>query len=188
MVAVFMAYMKRFVLLDRDGTIIVDRVYLADPAGVELLPNAVAGLRRLRELGFGLVLVTNQSGIGRGFFDEATLRRIHDRLVDTLAAEGIALDGIYFCPHVDDDDCGCRKPRPGMAEQALREHGFDAAQSFVIGDRDPDIGLARAIGARSILVRTGGGLETEREKKCVPDYTADDLLAAADWIAQRIGP
>jgi D-glycero-D-manno-heptose 1,7-bisphosphate phosphatase len=178
---------KPFILLDRDGTIIDDGHYLADPNGVALIPNAAAGLRRLRELGCGLVVVTNQSGVGRGFFDLPTLARIHDRLEASLAAEGVTLDGIYFCPHVDEDACRCRKPKPGMAEQAAGEHGFDLSQAFVIGDRDPDIGLARAAGATSILVRTGGGLHTEREKKSIPDYTADDLLDAAEWIAARIG-
>jgi histidinol-phosphate phosphatase family protein len=103
-----------------------------------------------------------------------------------LAAEGIALDGIYFCPHVDEDGCRCRKPQPGMAEQAAREHGFDPAQTFVIGDREPDVGLARAVGATSILVRTGGGAEVERRSTCRPDYTADDLSDAASWIVARL--
>ena len=89
---------KRFVILDRDGTVIVERHYLSDPAQVELLPNAVEGLRHMRELGFGLVLVTNQSGIGRGYFSEAQLTQIHDRLRAALKAEGLTLDGIYYCP------------------------------------------------------------------------------------------
>lgn len=178
---------KTYVLLDRDGTLIVDRHYLADPNGVELLPNATAGLRRLRELGCGLVVTTNQSGVGRGLIPLDALTQIHARLSAMLAAEGITLDGIYSCPHVDDDGCECRKPRAGMAQRAAREHGFDLRRAYVIGDREPDVGLARAAGATSILVRTGGGRETERDGQCTPDHTADDLLAAAEWIAGRIG-
>jgi len=177
--------MKPFVLLDRDGTLIVDRHYLADPDGVELLPGAVTGLRRLRELGYGLIVVTNQSGIGRGRFDAAILANIHERMEAMLVAAGVTLDAIYYCPHVDEDGCRCRKPQPGMAEQAAREHGFDLTQSFVIGDREPDVGLARAVGATSILVRTGGGAEAERRGECRPDYVANDVSDAAEWIAAR---
>lgn len=178
--------MKPYVLLDRDGTLIVDRHYLADPDGVQLFPGVVAGLQRLRELDCGLVVVTNQSGIGRGLFDAATLARIHERMEALLVADGVTLDGIYYCPHVDEDGCRCRKPQPGLAEQAAREHGFDLTRSFVVGDREPDVGLARAVGATSILVRTGGGADTERRGECRPDYTANDLSAAAEWIAAKL--
>lgn len=177
---------RTYVLLDRDGTIIYDRHYLADPAGVELLPGAAAGLRKLRELDCGLIVVTNQSGIGRGYFDEPTLGRIHDRMCELLAAEKIALDAIYFCPHATADACDCRKPKPGMAVQAAREFGFDPRTSFVIGDRPGDVELGRAIGATSILVRTGVGQETERDGSCTPDFVGDDLTAVAEFIAGRI--
>jgi D-glycero-D-manno-heptose 1,7-bisphosphate phosphatase len=176
---------KTIVLLDRDGTIVNDPGYLADPEALVLLDGVAAGLRRLREVGCGLVVVTNQSGIGRGLFDEATLARIHDRLRELLAAEGAPLEAIYFCPHVEEDGCRCRKPQPGMAEQAAREHGFDLRAAYVIGDREADVGLARAIGATSILVRTGMGRKTEDRGECRPDHVADDLRSAAQWIATR---
>lgn len=177
---------KTYVLLDRDGTIIYDRHYLADPAGVELLPGAAAGLRRLCELGCGLIVVTNQSGIGRGYFDEPTLGRIHDRMRVLLAAEKVTLDAIYFCPHTDDDACGCRKPQPGLATHAIRDFGFDPRTSFVVGDKCVDVELGRAIGATSILVRTGSGQETERLARCTPDFIGDDLVQVADWIAKKM--
>lgn len=179
--------MKRtYVLLDRDGTIIYDRHYLADPAQVELLPGAADGLRRLRDAGCGLVIVTNQSGIGRGMFDEPTLGRIHERMHELLAAEEIRLDGVYFCPHVDEAACLCRKPKTGMAEAAARDLGFDLASAFVVGDRWGDVALGRNVGARSILVRTGAGRETETEARFAPDFICDDLAAAAEWIAAKL--
>ena len=152
---------------------------------MELLPGAVDGLRRLAELDCGLVVVTNQSGVARGYFDEPMLARIHARFEALLAAEGIRLDAIYYCPHGSEANCECRKPRPGMALRAAREHGFDLKQAVMIGDRPGDVELGRAVGATSILVRTGVGEETERSGECRADFTADDLRAAAEWIAAR---
>jgi D-glycero-D-manno-heptose 1,7-bisphosphate phosphatase len=165
---------RRYVLLDRDGTLMHDRHYLADPAGIEILPGVIAGLKRLQARGLGLVVVTNQSGVGRGFFDAAAVERVNDKLVELLAAEGITLDGVYYCPHVEADDCRCRKPRPGMVEQAAAELRFESGEAFVIGDREPDLGLGRAIGAVTILVRTGAGLRTETELGGLADYFVVD--------------
>jgi D-glycero-D-manno-heptose 1,7-bisphosphate phosphatase len=173
---------KRFVILDRDGTVIVERHYLSDPAQVELLPNAVEGLRHIRELGFGLVLVTNQSGIGRGYFNEAQLTQIHDRLRAALKAEGLTLDGIYYCPHTPDDDCFCRKPRTGLIERAAKDLLFDPASSVVIGDKASDIMLGQRASATTILVRTGYGAQESIELETPPDYTAEDLLSAAKFL------
>lgn len=177
---------RRFVLLDRDGTVIEERHYLSDPDEVALIPGAAAGLRALREQGLGLVLVTNQSGIGRGYFDRARLAEIHERLIALLAAEDLAFDGIYFCPHTPDDGCACRKPRTGLIEQAAREHGFEPAESFVVGDLPSDVALGRAIGATTLLVRTGHGARTEAEGESSADRVVDDLLAAAHEIRQRV--
>ena len=151
---------RRFVLLDRDGTLIVERHYLSDPDQVELIPGAAAGLRRLRERGLGLAVVTNQSGIGRGFFDAARLAEIHQRLIEMLRAERVELDGIYFCPHHPDEACGCRKPQPALALRAAAELGFDATRAFVVGDMASDVALGRALGATTLLVRTGHGAAT----------------------------
>ena len=152
-----------------------------------LLPRTVEGLRTLQTAGFGLIVVTNQSGIGRGFFDKPALEAVHARMRELLAGENITLDAIYYCPHVEEDKCDCRKPRTGLAEQAAREFGFDAAQTYVVGDKAIDVELAKALGAASILVRTGYGAATERKGNCRPDYVADDLSTAADWILQRAG-
>jgi D-glycero-D-manno-heptose 1,7-bisphosphate phosphatase len=179
---------RRFVLLDRDGTVIVEKHYLSDPDQLELVPGAAAGLRRLAAAGAGLVLVTNQSGIGRGYFDEARLAQIHARLVDALRAEAVALDGIYVCPHHPDDGCACRKPRTGLVLRAAAELGFDPARAFVVGDMASDVALGRALGATTLLVRTGHGQATLARGEARPDHVVDDLGAAARHIEALLNP
>jgi histidinol-phosphate phosphatase family protein len=169
--------------LDRDGAVIRERHYLHDPELVELLPGAAQGLRRLRELGLALVLVTNQSGVARGYFGLEAVAAVHARLAEMLAKEGVALDGVYFCPHGPEDGCGCRKPEPGLALQAERDLGLDLARSFVIGDKCSDVDFGRGIGARSILVRTGYGVEHEQRCGARADAVADDLAQAAEIAA-----
>jgi len=170
---------QRAILLDRDGTILVERHYLADPAGVELLPGAAEGLRGLARLG-PLVVVTNQSGLARGYFDRATLEAIHAEMRRQLAAHGVELAAIEVCPHHPDDGCACRKPRPGLALRAAARLGFDPARAIVIGDKACDVGLGRAIGATTILVRTGYGAREEAARTCRPHLVADDLREAAE--------
>jgi D-glycero-D-manno-heptose 1,7-bisphosphate phosphatase len=177
---------RRFVLLDRDGTIIVERNYLSDPAGVELLPNAAAGLQRMAELNLGLVAITNQSGIGRGMFDVARLEAIHARMVKLLARENVKLDGIYYCPHVPADDCGCRKPRLGMLTRAAAERSFDPSEAFMVGDKPCDIEMGLAAGATTILVQTGYGKEYPADEPSRPHHVAADLLDAADVISKQL--
>lgn len=147
---------QRLALIDRDGTIIVDKVYLSDPNGIEFAPGAIEGLRLLRDAGFALALVTNQSGIARGLFDAATLGKIHDRLKAMLAAEGLAFEAIYVCPHGPGDGCDCRKPQPGMLRQAMRELGSGPDKAVMIGDSEADMGAAKAAGVRAVRVAAGG--------------------------------
>lgn len=149
------------VLLDRDGTIIVERDYLSDPALIELEAGAVEGLRALAQAGWTLVVLTNQSGIGRGYFDLAAAEAVNARVAELLAVEGVSIAGWYLCPHAPGDGCDCRKPRPGMAKQAAEDLGLDLARSWVIGDKRSDVGLADAISARAILVTTGHGQKDE---------------------------
>lgn len=176
---------KRFVLVDRDGTINVEKHYLSDPDQLELYPGIGAALKRLQDAGFGIAVLTNQSGIARGYFDLARLEQIHDRLRALLAAEGVTVDGIYICPHGPDDDCTCRKPLPGMVEQAVAEHGFDPAQAVMIGDKEVDVELGRAVGAETYLVRTGHGAKAAAAGSKA-DYVVDDLVAAADIILKEV--
>src|SRR3984885_13622239 len=147
---------RRRALIDRDGTIIVDKVYLSDPDGIEFAPGAIEGLRLLRDAGFALVLITNQSGIARGYFDAARLEQIHGRLQSMLAAEGIRLKAIYFCPHGPDDGCDCRKPAPGMVTQAMRDLGFRPEEVVVVGDTAADMGAAAAAGVKGVRVGASG--------------------------------
>lgn len=178
---------KRFVLIDRDGTLNVEKHYLSDPDQLELIPGSGAALRRLRELGLGICVVTNQSGLARKYFTPEKLDEVHARLHQLLEAEGASLDGIYVCPHGPDDACECRKPAPGMIRQAAAEHGFDPEFSIVIGDKAADIGLGLAVGAVTILVRTGYGADVEWMGDCDPDYIVDDLPAAAKLIEDLLG-
>ena len=115
---------RRFVLLDRDGTIIVEKHHLTDPRDVELLPGSASGLRALAELGLGLVVVTNQSVIGRGMLSIGGLGAVHDRMIAQLGEHGVSLDGIYFCPHHPDDECSCRKPGTAMVNEAAADLHF----------------------------------------------------------------
>jgi len=177
---------RRFVLLDRDGTIIVERNYLSDPDGVELLPGTASGLRKLAALGLGLVVVSNQSGVGRGYFGAPEVEAVNQRMRDLLRAEGVELDAIYYCPHAPADACPCRKPKPGLIERAAREHGFVPREAFVIGDQPCDVELARGVGATAVLVRTGYGAGVERKEGCAPDLVADDLEAAARAIGRLL--
>lgn len=173
---------KRFVLLDRDGTVIVDKHYLHDPDGVELLPGAAEGLKRMQGMGFGLVLLTNQSGVGRGYFSEEDMHACNQRVVDLLAEEGITVDAVYSCPHTPEDNCRCRKPEPGMMIQASAEMGFDPFEAFMIGDKSADVLLGKNTGAVSILVRTGKGAKEEAVCGEVADHVVDDLDDAAKLI------
>ncbi len=179
---------RRFVMLDRDGTLIVERHYLSDPEQVELLPGAIAGLQHLTRLGLGLILVTNQSGIARGYFSLARLNEVHQRLHDLLAAHKIFLDGVYVCPHLPDNDCSCRKPRTGLVAAAALEKGFDPSEGFVIGDKPCDIELGQAVKARTFLVRTGYGAKHAAEASTQADYIVDNVLDAATIIAQLLAP
>lgn len=174
---------RRFVLLDRDGTLIAERNYLARVEDVELLPGVAQGLRLLNHAGLGLAVLTNQSGLARGYFDRAALDTIHARLTQLLADEGVSLSGIYVCPHAPDDGCDCRKPQPGLAQRAAAELHFDPAACFVIGDKPCDIELGRSLGAVTFLVRTGYGASWEREGLRA-DYIVDDVLAAAHIILE----
>jgi D-glycero-D-manno-heptose 1,7-bisphosphate phosphatase len=167
---------RRFIVLDRDGTIIEEREYLSQPEQVTLIPGAGAALRELQQMGFGLVVITNQSGIARGFFDHGQLERIHRRLEQLLEREGVHLDGVYVCPHVPDDDCDCRKPKLGLLQRAAKDLGFSLEGIIVIGDKASDMEMGRTAGALTFLVRTGYGAQVETE--AAADFVVNDLAAA----------
>ncbi|HWP57482.1 MAG TPA: D-glycero-beta-D-manno-heptose 1,7-bisphosphate 7-phosphatase [Candidatus Acidoferrales bacterium] len=178
---------RRFVVLDRDGTLIEEREYVSDPDEVRLIPGAGQALRELSQMGFGLVVITNQSGVGRGFFDDVQLRSVHGRLNELLEAEGVRLDGLYVCPHKPDDGCDCRKPKLGLLKKAAQELDFRLENCVVIGDKISDIEMGRAIGATTFLVRTGYGAEIAAEGKSGADHVVDDLARAVAVIRKITG-
>jgi D-glycero-D-manno-heptose 1,7-bisphosphate phosphatase len=158
------------VFLDRDGTIIEDRDYLADPAGVSLLPGAAQAIQRLNRAGVPAIVVTNQSGIGRGYFGEADYAAVAARMVQLLLAGDAVLDGCYHCPHAPDGNppCNCRKPEAGLFLRAAAEHGIDLARSFYIGDRLRDVLPGVRAGGRGFIIEMG----PERENRELPDGVA----------------
>jgi D-glycero-D-manno-heptose 1,7-bisphosphate phosphatase len=175
---------RRAVFLDRDGTLIVDRHYLSDPAGVELLPGSARAVRRLNQAGYAAILVTNQSGIGRGLFSEADYRATHERLTALLAAEDAYLDAAYFCPLAPDDADpeALRKPGAGLFLRAARDLGVDLPASWFVGDRLRDVLPGRALGGRAIMVR---GASSEVPTDWPELQIVDSLANAVDAI---LGP
>ena len=170
--------MTAAVLLDRDGTIIEDPGYLDDPERVRLLERAAAGLRALGSAGYPLVVVSNQSGVGRGWITPGDAARVHDRFVEVLAAEGIELAGAYYCPHAPDDACRCRKPATGLLERAASDLDLDLGTSVMIGDKQSDVDAGRGAGCRTVLISDldAGGSWT--------GGTARDLAEAAMIILE----
>lgn len=190
---------RKAAFLDRDGTINEEVDYLRDADQMRLIPGAAKAIRLLRQRGWLAIVVTNQSGIARGYLTELQLGDIHARLRRLLAVEGAELDAIYYCPHHPTigsapyrRDCVCRKPKTGMIEQAARDFSIDTTRSVVIGDRLQDIEMAHAAESKGILVRTGYG-EQELARagmsaELCPDYTASDLPDAANWVLVQDEP
>jgi D-glycero-D-manno-heptose 1,7-bisphosphate phosphatase len=175
---------RRFALVDRDGTINVERNHITDPAEIELIPGSAHALVRLRdELSMGIVVVTNQAHVGRGILSAEGLERINERLLSVLASEGATVDAIEVCPHAPEDGCSCRKPAPGLALRAAERFGFDPASSIVIGDHAGDVEMGRRIGATSIQVMTGHGPEERDAAAPFAEHVAPDLASAVDIIA-----
>lgn len=175
---------KPAVFLDRDGTILNERGYLSDPKKMFFYPGVYRALANLRKAGFKLVVITNQSGVGRGYFTLATLKKINQKFSRLLSARGAKIDGIYYCPHRPDAGCACRKPRPKLVKQAARELNLDIRRSFVVGDQLRDIQLAKNTGAKGILVLTGGGRSARLKAARLAVKVARHLPSAAQWILQ----
>lgn len=179
---------QRAVFLDRDGVINVEKGYLHRIEDFEFLPGVPQALRLLKEAGFLLVVVTNQSGVARGYYSLAAVHELHRHLQSELADAGVAIDGFYVCPHHPEHgsadsagECDCRKPLPGMIERATADFRIDPARSYLVGDKPSDIEAGRAAGCRTLLVRTGYGAAAV--PTVPPDVTiVDDLPAAARFI------
>ncbi len=165
------------VFLDRDGTICKDVHYMSSPTQFELLPKVAEGIRLLNEIGVKVIVVTNQSGIARGYFSEEDLRSIHERMICVLSKKGAKIDAIYYCRHHPNDNCNCRKPRTGMLETAARDFGLDLNRCFIVGDRELDIQTGGKVGCMSILVPS-----PETEPNIKVGYVAANLYEAAKLI------
>ncbi len=186
---------RRAIFLDRDGTINVDVGYPSRYEQIIMHEGSFEALRRIHAAGFLAVVVTNQSGIGRGFLTEEDLRDIHARMAADFLAHGARIDAFYYCPHYELSeipryrlDCTCRKPKPEMALRAAADLGLDLPRSYMIGDKEEDIEFGLAAGLTTVLVRTGYGLSAEaklRERSIAPAAAAGTLLEAVDWILAR---
>lgn len=203
---------NKAVFLDRDGTVSVEMGYIHehDLGSYVLVPGAAEGMRRLKAAGYKLVLVTNQSGVARGYYPEGMVRAVHARLKELLAGQGVALDALYYCPHHPEPmgpndagemdvagrveskpvaelsfDCDCRKPKAGMGSRAVKDLDLDLGASWMVGDKTADLGFAENLGVRSVLVLSGYGEATLRkleEKGRRPERVAKDLNEAAEII------
>lgn len=181
--------LRAAVFLDRDGTICEEVGYLNHVSRFRMFPFVAPALRRLNEAGYPVIVVSNQSGVARGYFPESLLREVMELMKQQVSEACAKIDAVYYCPHASSENCTCRKPKTGMLECAARDHAIDLQRSFVIGDRYIDVQLAHNACARGILVRTGYG---EGELAChaakwpaAPDYVAKDLAQAVDWILRQ---
>jgi D-glycero-D-manno-heptose 1,7-bisphosphate phosphatase len=151
-----------------------------------MFPFVGPAIRRLNQAGLAVIVVSNQSGVARGYFPESFVQQVNERMLRELHAADAQVDGVYFCPHASSEACACRKPKTGMIEQAAKEHHLDVARSYVVGDRYGDVELAFRAGCKSIFVRTGYGLGEEmwhaKEWPHPPDMIVDDLQRAVEWI------
>lgn len=189
--------MKKAVFLDRDGTVNEEVGYLSAVVDLRLIPGAGAAIKRLNDANLLVILVTNQSGIARGYFSESRLHEIHERLKQMLQEDNARLDAIYYCPHHPTagnshhtKECDCRKPGTGLIDQASRDLDIDVKQSYVVGDKWSDVELGQRAGAHSILVKTGYGTDEEGNARPAhlkdPDFIAHTINEAAEWIIEHV--
>lgn len=174
--------MRQAVFFDRDGTLMEEVNYCADPSQVRVFPGVAVALRSLKDAGFLNIIISNQSGIGRGYFTEAQYQAVQRELLRQIG-EGL-IDAAYFCPDAPDAPSTCRKPEPGMLLDAARDFEIDLERSVMVGDKTSDIKCARHAGMRSILVATGYGLS----QTCEPDFRASGVPDADHWILSHLLP
>lgn len=175
---------NRAVFVDRDGTLAPDVNYCCHLEDFNLFSGTAHAIKILGDIGLKVIVITNQSGIARGFFTEEMLTKIHQKMQDELKKKGAYIDAVYYCPHHPDDKCQCRKPGTALFQKAAYDLDIDLTQSFCIGDREIDIKAGQAIGSKTILVSTGPVKVTTSAFK--PDYVAENLLDAAQWIEKTV--
>ena len=180
------------VFLDRDGTLSEEIGYMTDPSKLVLIQGAAEALKQLSNAGFRLVVVTNQSGISRGYFGLKELLLANERLESLFFEKGVTLDGIYACPHGPVFGCACRKPLPALLIEAALDHGIDFRRSFVVGDKLTDVELGWRLAIPSVLLLTGFGraelakMQKNGSMRFRPDMVASDILEASKWILNRV--
>jgi D-glycero-D-manno-heptose 1,7-bisphosphate phosphatase len=174
---------NKAVFIDRDGTINEDGPYLSDPGQFKMYPGVGEGVKRLKDAGFKIIVVTNQSGIARGYFTEEDLTAVHDRMKEEFASFGVTLDGIYYCPHHPNQSCSCRKPNTGLFEKAMREHDIDPGRSYMIGDTELDVVAGERVGARTVLISSEPTKETPG--RALRGHEALGFAEAVDWILKN---
>ncbi|MBG6233449.1 D,D-heptose 1,7-bisphosphate phosphatase [Pedobacter sp. CAN_A7] len=184
---------RKAIFLDKDGTLIPDRPYNVDPDKISLSANTIDGLIALQEEGFMLLIISNQSGIARGFFDHDDLLHVEHKIRSLLQAKGLSLAGFYYCPHHPESeiaeyrqDCSCRKPKPGLLLEAGLDHQIDLSQSWMIGDILHDIEAGHRAGCRAILINNGNETVWEMNAARIPDALVDNIDAAAKYILNKI--
>jgi D,D-heptose 1,7-bisphosphate phosphatase len=175
----------RTAFLDRDGTIIEDKDFIKTPDEIEFLLGSIEAIKILRKLDYKIIVISNQSGIGRGILTEEMVEKVNESFLERLKKENAEIDGLYFCPHSPEDNCDCRKPETGLIKRAMAEHKLDLKDAVVIGDKLSDVELGKKLRAKTVLVLTGyGKKEAEKAKvsQLLPDFIANDLLDAVSWL------
>jgi D-glycero-D-manno-heptose 1,7-bisphosphate phosphatase len=183
---------NRAVFVDRDGTIIEDSGYISSPQDVQFLPGSIAAIRQLNQAGYKVIVITNQSGVARGFFGEDMLQTVDKSIHKAVLSGGGHIDAFYYCPHHSEhgvypyrQECACRKPAPGLIKKAAREHQIDLSRSFMIGDHSCDIAAGQQAGVRTVFVTTGHGAKEQHKLQQQPDQIAANLAAAVDWVLKE---
>lgn len=177
------------IFLDRDGTIIEDVGYLNNPQDIKFIPGSIEAIKKLNEAGYKVIIITNQAGVARGLIIENMLQTLDKTIQKELLNGGAQIDAIYYCPHHAEhghypykQECGCRKPEPGMILKAAKDHNIDLSQSWMIGDKKSDIEAGQAAGTKTILVLTGQGKEHKDKLAKQTEHLAENLLEAAKII------
>lgn len=191
---------SKAVFLDRDGTISVEKGYIKNADDLELIEKAGDALFELIQNGYKLIVITNQAGVARGYFTENEVEEVNKRLIELLSEKQVTIDSIYYCPHYPDPektpakdylvDCNCRKPKTGNVKKAVDKHGIELSESFFIGDKASDVWCGKNAGMKTVLVKTGYGKDEEIKLRELPeteqpDYYAEDLSEAVNWILKK---
>jgi len=178
---------NKAVFIDRDGTINVNVGYLDNPDDFQMYPGVAEGIKLLQENGFKIIIITNHSGIARGYYTVETLKRIHERMLKEFYDKGVTIDAIYYCPHHPDDNCDCRKPNTLLFEKAIEEFNIDISKSYIIGDRMLDIEAGFKMGLKTILIpeRKKQVEEEKKKSKIKPDFESNEFYKGVLWILSQ---